>query len=277
MSPTRPTITNFRSILARLVPSWMGNRLGKNVGFKFVWSMFVPLDIAADAVLQGVNDWGPGSPGATPTALPLIGQSRGIVRGEAESDESYARRLRAWLDTWEDAGSSQGLALAIQSYLANTPTVRIVNRAGFWVSVANDGTITTATAAWNWDTVSNPERSGWWADLWIIVYPCEWPVADTVGATADPSHDVEGMGHLVPPAAVDAILGLVEQWKGAHTWVEAIVWSYDATLFDPADIGAAGNPDGSWAYPCKYVAGAYVPARTGATDGRARYWQPRNG
>jgi len=261
----------FRDSIRAFVPKWLQNRPGLNVGYKFLYVVCAILDLMMEVTLQGVQAALPGV--GTPTALPLIGQSRAIIRGEAESDASYAKRLRAWLDTWKNAGSSETLALQIQAFLGNTPMVRIVTRSGYWVTLATDGTTSTTTAAWNWDGASNPERAGWWSDLWIIIYPTEWTVAGTIGATADPSHDVEGLGHLVPSSAVDGILAIVEQWKAAHTWIVALIWSYDVTLFDPA-APVVGDPDGTWGnWALTDLAGHMEPARSAA----ARYWIPSQG
>lgn len=282
-------------MLGGFVPRWLSNRKGLNTGFKILWVPARVLDGIIEAALEGVRCWLPGYAVApvgqqlvdASTALPYAGRSRGILQGEAESSAAYASRLQAWRTTWENAGSDELLVAAIQSYLGNTPTVRVVNRAGAWTSIAPDGTITrnvpgTASApawTWNWDSVTAPERAGWWSDMWIVVSPCEWAVtgtqlSDLVGLWG--TYNGGGLGHACGRAAVGAILSLVAQWKGAHTWVPAIIWTYDATLFDPTQVNA-GNPDGTWAYWGKSVGGNIRPSRTGATDGRCRYWTPRGG
>ncbi len=275
----------FRNALSSAVPKWLQNRPGFQVGFKFLWSICAMLDFLSAQVTEGqIASW----PGVgTPTALPLVAQSRGILRGEAESTAKYSARAVRWLDTWEGAGSSEVLAEEIQSYLGNTPMVRIVDRSGNWVTRASDGTVTKVQAgsaawAWDWDSKSNPVRAStpWWSDLWIIVYPCEWAV--TPGTTGggglaaiwgNRSIDV-GIGHAVNRAANDAIRSLAQIWKGAHTWVEAIVWSYDPTLFDHAVINA-GNPNGTWGewgYAASAASGLQV-----ARNPSCRYWIPPNG
>jgi hypothetical protein len=272
----------LRDLLKSIVPNWLSDRAGLNSGFKVLYTIALMGDCMIEAGLEGVRASWPGK--GTPTALPLIGQSRGIAQGEAESIASYAKRLRAWLQTWDNAGSSEVLAQSIQSYLGNNPLVRIVDRSGNWVTANTDGTTTfvpagTAAWTWNWDGTSNPERAGWWSDLWIIVYPTEWAIT---GATLSSLVGIwgtstgVGTGHAVPRTAVDAILGLVQTWKGAHTWVEAIVWSYDAALFDPASSNA-GNPDGNWGYWSKISGNTRVASRTGSADGTVRYWIPTNG
>jgi hypothetical protein len=271
----------FRHAIRSYVPNWLSSRPELFVGFALLYVLAAVLDIFWEWSFQGLQAAFPGL--GTPTALPLIGYSRGILRGEAETDASYASRLLPWITTWTGAASSIVLAQQIRAYLANHPTVRIVNRAGFWVTVDSGGTISTATSPWDWDSVSNPERNipgfPWWSDLWIIVYPTEWPITGTnlaslVGVWGT-SQGV-GLGHQVPRSAVDAIRTLVGQWRGAHCWIEAIIWSYDATLFVPGSP-VAGDPDGTWGNWHKLAGGVAVPARTGAADGRVRFWIPPKG
>ena len=277
----------LRSAVLSYVPRWLSNRPGLNTGYKILYTAARMLDQALEATVQGMRCWLPGYPVAPPghaivdasTALPYVARSRGLIQGESESDAAFAARSQTWLQDWQEAGSSEQLVKEIQRYLGNTPTVRVVDRSGLWVSIDSAGNITRATAAWDWDSVTAPERIGWWSDLWIIVYPCEWAITgtalvDLVGLWG--TYEGDGTGHQVDRAAVSSILQLVGQWKGAHAWVEAIVFSYDATLFVPG-TPASGDPDGTWAYWGKIVSNAMVPARTGAADGRARYWVPAMG
>ena len=274
----------FRSSLLSYVPRWLANRPGLNTGYRVLYTIARQLDQALEVTVQGIRCWFPGYPVAPPghevvdatTALPYAGRSRGIIQGQSESAASFAKRLIGWLQDWQNAGSSEVLAKQIQAYLGNNPTIRIVDRSGFWVTIDPSGNVTTTTAAWNWDGTSNPERVGWWSDVWIIIYPTEWPITGTslaalVGAWG--TYNGIGTGHQVDRGSVSAILSMVAQWKGAHSYVQAIIWSYDATLFVPG-APAAGDPDGTWGYWAKEVAGALVPARTGAADGRVRYWIP---
>jgi hypothetical protein len=267
--------------------SWVGpNWLAKPWSARFLYSCLKILDQLMEVLYQGVAAPFPGF--GTPTALPYIGQSRGLTQGEGESDAKYAARLIKWLDTWANAGSDEVLAQSIQEYLGNTPTVRIVNRAGFWVTANPDGTISYQTdTAWNWDGVSNPERAGNWSDLWIVVTPAEWTVypaiSDTSWRSAWGNANGFGLGHEVTRATVDTVRALVRQWKGPHTNIVAIIWVFPANanppLFVPGHLGGAGNPDGRWGSWSYNVNGTQVPIRTTAPaissgGGSVRYWTP---
>ena len=270
-----PLPTQFRNSYKG--PNWLWRPVIRRV----MYALLKPLDQLMEVILQGVSAAMPGF--GTPTALPFIGQSRGLVQGESESNASFAGRNVNWLTTFQNDGSDEVLAQQIQDYLGNTPTVRVVNRAGFFVTANPNGTITYATdPAWNWDGVSNPERAGWWSDIWIIVYPAEWATyanaTDPAWVAAWGTTNGFGIGHEVGRVAYDAILALVHQRHAPHTYVQAILWCTDPALFVPGSLGTAGNPDGTWGNWSKNVNGVQTAARTTKTaGGTVRYWHPPNG
>jgi hypothetical protein len=289
IQPVR-TLRGWRTSLAKMVTAWQSLRPLLEVGWSWLWAHALVVDVETELTLQGINDWAPGSPGASVTALPFIGQSRGILRGEAETSAHYAQRLIDWRSSTREMGRSERLALEIQEYLGNAPMVRVIERlysssgapqAQYVTAIAGVITPTLPVIAnWNWDA-----SSGWtddsttyagsltrtfWSDLWIVIYPCEWPVTGTQLTDLVPvwGSTTVGLGHAVPTVARDAILRICEQWKGAHCFIRAILWSYDATLFDPASPSASGDPDGTW---------GPLFNRTGHADGRVRYWEPSQG
>lgn len=261
----------FRDAFRKYIPPWLSDRstygVGLSAGYRFLWTMIAPLDAAAEVLVQGLQAPWPGK--GTPTALPLIGRTRGMIRGEAESDDDYAARLLTWLDRWRAAGSAEAIARAIQEYCANHPKVRIVTRSGYWVTLNTDGTITRTTAAWSWDGASHPERAGFWSEIWVIVYPTPYAHRATTLGTGTLGADTLGIGHLVPRTSYDAIKGLVSQWKSAHTKVRAIVWTSDATLFDPTNPGTL--PDGNWGAWGTPGSGARVASSRNLST--CRYWE----
>lgn len=272
---TTPAAIRFRDVFRKYIPNWMSDRGGQTagltVGFRYLWSMIAPLDAALEVLVEGLNAAQPGV--GTPTALPYISRMRGILRGEDDTDDFYVARLRQWLDLWRAAGSAEAIAGAIQAYLANHPKVRIVTRSGYWVTLNTDGTIVRQQQAWDWDSVSNPERSGFWSEIWIIVYPTEWstsgPFLDTAGSPVW-GDDGLGIGHDVPRVDRDALLGLVAQWKSAHTKVRAILWTSDSTKYDPST--PLSLPNGNWGTWSVNSGGTQVASDRDLTA--TRYWEP---
>jgi hypothetical protein len=288
--------TGWRASLQRVIPIWQQQRPNAVIGFRWLWSLITPLDISLENTLQGINDWAPGSPDASPTALPLIAQSRGLIQGEAETNDHFAARLRNWRtnglavappaspQVWNQTGKTELLAQQIQQYLGNNPLVRVIQRIystsgtpmARYTTANTDGSTSVATAAWDWDSLSGgedrtqnftgAEARTFWCDTWIVVYPGEWSIAGSITPLT---------GQHVPLVAHDAILRIVAQWKGLHTFVRAIIFSYNALLFDPATPGHAGNPDGTWGRWAKTDgSGNQVPARNNVD---ARYWIPAEG
>jgi hypothetical protein len=243
-------LRGLRDAIASFVPVWLSNRVGKNNGYKFIYVVALVCDGIITSAVEGIYSWFPGyALGATnlsvdqASALPLIGRSRGIPRGIGESAESYAARLVPWLDDWKEAGSSEILLKMLFGYLGGATRIRIVDRSGNWVTLESDGTTSTTSAAWNWDGVSNPERAGFWSDMWIIVYPNQFGQrAGTLGGlTGD---DGFGLGMMIPHDVRDTVRAILELWKGAHVFLRAVIFTTDVTLFDPANPSSL--PDGQW-------------------------------
>ncbi|MDQ2783208.1 MAG: hypothetical protein M3Y26_11850 [Actinomycetota bacterium] len=261
----------FRDEIRSYVPAWLSDRHAAkpelSAGFRFLWAMAAPLDAAIDVLMQGLRAAQPGQ--GTPTALALIGRSRGIIRGQGETDASYSGRLTGWLDRWRIAGTAEAIARSIQEYCANHPRVRIVTRSGVWVTLETNGTITRTTAAWNWDGTSNSERAGYWSELWVIVYPTPWSTTQKWGDGRKWGGRDGALGHFVARQDVDALRGLIAQWKSAHTKIRAVIWTSDSALFDPAV--PASNPDGTWGEWGIQGNGPRVASTRNITT--CRYWE----
>lgn len=204
----------------------------------------------------------------TPTALPLIGQSRGLLQGIGESNDAYALYLRSWLQQWEKAGTLQELLLQVQHYCGGNVRVKGFTRSGKLVDLAANGTITKTTGvAWDWDSISNPEKAQHWSEMWIVIYTPPFTEAPT--GTRDSSL---GMGIIMPRVHLDALKSILLDWKAARSRVNTVIFAYDSTLFDPST--PATMPDGNfgrWSKKDPANPGARVRSRfTGA-----RYWEPQ--
>jgi hypothetical protein len=269
--------TRFRDALRAIVPWWLSDRptpgagpgpSNLNVGFRYLWSMIAPLDQGMEFLVEGVQAAWPEL--ADPSALPYIGRTRGIVQGMTETDQHYATRLRQWFEAWAQ-GRTMGLAIQLHEYLANNPRVRIVDRRGDWVTVDTDGTITFAHQAWDWDSVSNPERAGFWSELWIIIYPQVWAQRPgTLGGLI--GDDGYGIGHLAPHVNADQVRTIIATWKGAHSRIRAVLWTSDATKYDPGNPSSL--PDGHWGQWSNEEAGNGSRVASHRDLVFTRYWEP---
>lgn len=265
----------FRDSVRRFITPWLSDRpgqeKGKTVGFRYVWSMVSAADNAAETLVQALQAPWPGI--GTPTALAKIGRSRGMIRGQDEADADYATRMLSWLDRARQYGSMLATGRAIHEYLRNRPRVRVYNRAGACTEIAQTtGAVThyaAGTTSWDWDSVSNPERSGYWWDLWICVYPTEWTNAGTWGDGRLWGARDSGIGHQVTRQERDAIRSEIDQYKSAHSHVRAVIWTSDATLFDP--LVPATQPNGTWGQWSSPGTDPRVPG--GRITTTCRYWE----
>jgi len=254
-------IRNLRHSVASYSPRWLANRPnGLNVGAKVLYTLAAVLDIFVEVQNQGTNAALPGQ--GTPTALPLIGFSRGITRGFLEGDTSYAQRLVQWLDLWRCAGRPVGLLLAVLGlFLPTSLTVRVVDNNGnwYWFNLGDTpfppGASTPALphfslsqGNWNWDG----NTAQWWRQ-WLIIYvgPLGWTVGPKWGDGGKWGDPGRLWGISGPQAGqLQALRALVKQWKAAHVWVPNIILTANTARFDPAHAAGGGvNPDGTWGNP----------------------------
>ena len=145
----------------------------------------------------------------------------------------------------------------------------MVNRAGHWVTLNADGTVETSDATWDWDSVSNPERAGFWSELWIIVYTTQFAPSGTWGDGRTWGGRDSGLGHVVKRVDRDAVRNLISTWKSAHSLVRAVIWTTDDALFDPADGGTC--PDGTWGQWSFDSGGSRIASNRNTTT--CRYWE----
>lgn len=267
-------IRRFRDVFKKYTVAWLNDRpgelAGKTVGYRLLWAMIAPLDVFAEYALQAVQAPWPGR--GTPSALEEIGRSRGMIRGQGETDDAYAARLLTWLERSRQYGSMLSTARAIHEYLGNRPRVRVYNRAGACLEVAaSTGAVTRYAAgstAWDWDSVSHPGRSGYWWDLWACVYPSQWtdsPVLEA-GSRVLGAQPNLGVGCSATRVERDALASLVEQHTSAHSHMRAVIFTSDAALFDPAV--PATQPDGQWGAWSTTGSGSRVASHRNVTSCR---------
>ena len=270
---------SLRTSLRAYVPGWLSDRrsAGKSAGWRVLWGAAVVLDALAQATREGVFAAWPGY--GTPSALSETGKSRQIVRGRAETNDSYAARLRDWRELHKARGLMFGLTREVQHYLGKTNAgqffeVRCVNRAGVWGMRDAAGEYTFldpgATAwPWDWDSVSHPERNDpqapFWSDIWVIVQP---EVYAPIGAW---TLSTTSWGHAAPQTEVAALRGLLEDWKAGHSFVRAVIWNPNPVDLDPTLFGSV-RPDGTWGSWGHDVAGVRRPSRPNTM----RFWETKH-
>lgn len=247
----------FQNIFSFLVPSW----LSEGEGGLVLASLGLIKDAFLERAEQGLDARFPTRTG--PSALALIGDDRGIVRGRSETIEQYARRLIAW--RYPRGHRTRGSAFALLSQVvaywgdAITFANTIDKSSNLHVTLA-DGTESYFYGAitWNWDgTPISPN----WARFWLGI-----TVSATSGIGAWPDFDdPELWGGALNADVCVGIRGITPDdaramrrlftgraWKPAGTRAEWLIVNLD---------GSAPASDGTWGTWSRNVAGTQTATR----------------
>lgn len=262
------TRRNLRDWLGNYVPSWLADNYPESpsYGWRFLWTIALLVDVQLDMLIEAtLTAVGRGST----TALDTIGQARGLMRWQDETDAAYALRLRTWVAEAKQAGSMLAIAKQLYGYLRSKPDqIVIINRAGLALRLQGGNAVSYDTTTWDWDSVSHPERAGYWSELWILVYTTtQWPITGSIETPLGGGFSLGsslGIGHAVTREESDAIRALVAQWKAAHTYVRAIVWCDDFGMV----INEGAMTNGAWG---AWSDGNGAPSDRDLTH--CRYWE----
>lgn len=262
-------MASFLTLRRYLAPRWLTEGEGELAGYA--------LDLVKNAFMRRVelgayaripqND-PTGATTAPPDALEAMGRDRRVVRGMNESAQSYAARLRLWLDDRKRAGNPFALLQKLAEYTGPGPRFRTVDARGNWYTRGPDGSESAVLRQenWNWDGDDTATR---WSRFWVILYPLGlWtPSAHAWGDATGPGWGADKTGSLgstAPHDAVATVRFIVNDWKPAGTRCVNIIVAFDPDSFDPG----SPEPDGLWHRWSKNVNGMQVPARLAT----ARYW-----
>jgi hypothetical protein len=152
-------IRSIRRYLYAIPPAWILMGEGKAL-----------VDTIADWLDEEIRTWREILESRTPTAavdspeiLARHGRERMLGRGRVELGESYAGRLRGWLDAHGHRGSADGIAGQLATYWAALCTV--VDRTGNRTSVDPSGALTRTTGDLGWDDGPSTD----WARFWCLL------------------------------------------------------------------------------------------------------------
>ena len=257
-------LVTYRDSMLNLGPTWLRGFWGS----RLIYALAIQWDALIDATVMAVKMRFPGwSADNMPDALALIGRERGIIRGFAESNASYAVRLTRWIDDRRIKGNPYALMAQLQGYLSGFPTkMRIVNQAGAWYTLNADGTkdyFAHRPSNWTWDIETTQ-----WSRYWIILYPpSELWVTDGVYGDAAPRAAGGTIGSSATLDQINSIRAIVKAWTPPHASCEHIIVAFDPASFDPTSH--TGMPDGTWGRWSKLDGTEQKRARLET----ARYWR----
>lgn len=276
---------SLRDVIRSMCPTWLQD--GRNE--RLLYTFAAGGDLVIEKVFQAVYTMIPTVCDAS--ALPIIGGDRLIPRGATELELRYRQRLQKAFETWQRAGTPwKVLGQLLHILLELRPAARMVScrydNASFppaivdtkWNAYAAgsdaDATQPTRTLVepgnWDWDSLNRCSSSYTWARKWIVlesVAPNDWCHPDT-GTWGDGTDGVWGddapaWNVDVPASVFDSLWNELLLWGSAHAPVVALIISWDASHFDPAQPAGGGiNPDGNFGRWSHIVGGVQVPART---------------
>lgn len=244
----------YASGLRRIMPPWLQRR----VGGALMEAIGEQIDTLVDRTALSVKVRFPGHDPAAidEDALALIGRDRKIRRGPAESAETYAARLRGWLDAHRLRGGDYGLLEQLYAYTRGWLDVRmdVVAQSGKrrWIDTA--GTITADSIAWGGD------GSDRWARIWVFFYlPNQIPLGTAYLVTSDGDYIVTSDGDrivvnrtITPDELTDEeaeIFAVIpREWVAAHIqkttvvllWGARRLWNYPQPVPTWSEWAASG-------------------------------------
>jgi hypothetical protein len=252
-------------------------------GQAFDYAMWIQYDALADAASYAVRARFPDC--CPDDAFPWLAQDRQIDRGPNEGVDSYASRLRQWLDLWAVAGGAPSVLRALTGFLVpgsyTIETVKDTTADGVYTiwDVSTGGSdppthYQESPGNWNWDATMNdgrtqPVKPG---RAWVVIYAGPWAQDLTWN---DPGTWGDG-GTWDTTATPDQVAGIhaqVEKWKDDGSIVPWIIVAFDPLWFVPTlPAGDPHLPDGTWGEWCKVVTIGGVRQYAISRTQSASYW-----
>ena len=239
-------IQRFRTIYRWLGPGWL-TRAGD--GEKNLHSIGVICDAFAErcrlSLLAKMPDY------AESDALEQIGRDRLIGRGINEPKESYAPRLKRWLDDLATIGGAYTMLDQLRAYVQHNCKLETIDNSGNRYTLNEDGTRAFTKGTWNWDGDTSS-----WARFWVIIYQngsvARWAAKGKVGSTGGKLGTRDrGIGSNMTTDQAKQIKNIIQGWKPAGTaaWYCIVVHDFDTV------------PDGNWTHYHEVASGNAQPAR----------------
>jgi hypothetical protein len=120
-------------------------------------------------------------------------------------------------------------------------------------------------ANWDWDSISNPERSACWWDLWGFAYPTSYSTLGKFGGSGSSLvtwGSTKAVGFSEFYATIQTLKQIAAYRKSSKGSLRAIIFPPSLADFDPTTAPAdPGFPDGRWGAASKISGGAAVSTK----------------
>lgn len=248
----RRTLTSF--LLAN-APPWLLRTQGR----KFLEAVGQAFDALDQRVVDGVRSRWPLA--VDNSSLALLGRERRLRRGLYETDTTYARRLRVWLDRHRVRGGPYALLGQLHDYFLSFLPGRkdVVYWSGTRRWIDEDGAITRDSIEWEAD------GSDEWAQIWVVFYvpdlialpgdllmTLDHEILTTLDGDSLATSESISPGDLTP-AEAEIFTGIVREWSAAHVkrihvvliWDDRRLWSYPQPVPQWGDIETTWGEQGA--------------------------------
>ena len=245
--------------MLRVMPPW----LQRLVGGAITKGLGTSVDTEQNRNVDGVNLRFPGGDVSNvapivPTALGPIGAERRIIRGPAESDASYAERLRAWWDSHATRGGPYALLTQLFPYFRDLflVPIEVVGNTGIRTLLDTGGNITRDRILWGGSPTSLADGTNKWARIWIMFNlsgtTIDVPLLDSGGVpvTTEAGEVILVTISIFALTAADKELlcAVPREWSAAHIdsvrvillYPGAELWGY-RTTDDPGSLKTIGT------------------------------------
>lgn len=242
----------FRRLYKRL-PGWLSDD-SRSDGAPLLYSTGLIIDAFLERARQSIEARFP-LRALTNEALEYLGRDRGILRGRAESDESYAQRLIEWRYPFGHRvrGNAWGMLAQIRFYFLSTTKQFAITRRGSWFQLDADATETYALDTGLFAGGDDLPVSPNWARFWLgINAPVGWSLPVLTigdpnlwgGVISDDSEYVIGLDGATQ-SDIQAFRIIAEDWKMSGSKAEYLFVVLDSAFTDDMN-SYVQKPSTSW-------------------------------
>lgn len=237
--------TNFRNLFRFLVPSW----LSEGDGQKVLYSLALLKDAALERLEQGHVARMPTR--GTPSALNLIGEDRGFLRGRDETEASFRARLVGWRYPrgHRVRGNAYALLEQLWHYLGGVRLRTIDRRGNVHERTALGEESVTYGTIFDWDSWATLVTNAW-ARFWVVLDDPSIGESDPVQWDIDTPDEPLGITGLTRED-IRSIREIVAYWKPAVRAEWLVI-----------NTPGVATPDGYWHDWSREIAGVQVATRS---------------
>ena len=200
----------FRDLLRRISPWWLQRGYAEKLGY----AMAIQIDAFGEALDAGIRSRFPNVYSAE--SLPVIGRERRIRRGRNEAADTYAGRLRRWLEDHRRRGGPHALLAQVRAYyLPLTFPIALWWPSGARYRMDADGVVTRDVVDWSY--------TAQWARWTLMLFSDDLATVDAAELAAVPKE--WNAAHAIGTAVIMPSGSELWDYPPENTWNESGTWN----------------------------------------------------